>query len=383
MKREQEKRKKLRQELKAKEPKKEDIKNNADIKRAQENMGDYRLKSAPDYEVPDKERMNMSKQKKHILLLEKFVYSVKMDFNKNLEKLRERKYEIINKIKDTNTRINDINTKLGIEEKLFEPKLDEAVECPEKVYMVTEEDILAFKKELDDEKKQKQGGMFDSGDTQNEKKIDAHNTPHKKKEIIDLQYKERKATLTHTSDLATEAQRCQELRLMTEKKNLLDKVESDISSFDKEIEELKNDKIKLEYEMKMANMKLITYYQELVILEGMEDQDNQYLEKLEEQKDSINGLNLKKAEISSKIADKMQLEKKLEIDLREKESLFFERIYPGERDKATIVYEIYKRTYKKRAEVERDEDDDYDEEEYMNEEDDMDDEFDADKKQIA
>ena len=37
----------------------------------------------------------------------------------------------------------------------------------------------------------------------------------------------------------------------------------------------------------------------------MEDQDNQYLEKLEEQKDSINGLNLKKAEISSKIADKM------------------------------------------------------------------------------
>jgi len=113
----------------------------------------------------------------------------------------------------------------------------------------------------------------------------------------------------------------------------------------------------------------------------LEDEDEK--KKLEEQKDSINGLNLKKAEISSKIADKMALEKKLEIDLREKESLFFERIYPGERDKATIVYEIYKRGYKKRAEVERDEDEDYDEEEYMNEEDDMDDEFDADKKQIA
>jgi len=48
---------------------------------------------------------------------------------------------------------------------------------------------------------------------------------------------------------------CQELRLSTEKKILLDEVESDISSFDKEIEDLKNDKIKLEYEMKMANMK--------------------------------------------------------------------------------------------------------------------------------
>ena len=91
-------------------------------------------------------------------------------------------------------------------------------------------------------------------------------------------------------------------------------------------------------------MKLITYYQELVILEGMEDRDNQYLERLEEQKDSINALNLKKAEISSKIADKMTLEKKYEIDLREKESQFFEKIYPGERDKANIVYEIYKKS---------------------------------------
>merc|ERR1712018_1107842 len=106
--------------------------------------------------------------------------------------------------------------------------------------------------------------------------------------------------------------------------------------------------------MKMANMKLITYYQELVILEGMEDRDNQYLERLEEQKDSMNQLNLRKADITSKIADKYNNEKKLEIELREKESLFYERIYPGNRDHANAVYEVYKKSLKKRAEVERD-----------------------------
>jgi len=115
----------------------------------------------------------------------------------------------------------------------------------------------------------------------------------------------------------------------------------------------------------------------------MEDRDNQYLERLEEQKDSINALNLKKAEISSKIADKMTLEKKNEIDLREKESQFFEKIYPGERDKANIVYEIYKKNSKKKHGVERDDDEDMDEDDYMNEDDDMDDEFDSDKKQIT
>lgn len=386
MKREQEKRKKLRQELKAKEPKKEDIKNNAEIKRAQENIGDYKLKSSPDYEVPDKERMNMSKQKKHILLLEKFVYSVKMDFNKNLEKLRERKHTIIEKIKSTNIRIQKINEQLGVDEKLFEPSLDEELECPEKVFEVTDSEIVERRKEKDEEKRRLKGGMYGGGGDKEDGILP--DTTHdkgaaKKKENVDLAYKARKAKTEHSSSLADEAKRCQELRLMTEKNILLTDIESDITSFDKEIEELKNDKIKLEYEMKMANMKLITYYQELVILEGMEDRDNQYLEKLEEQKDSINGLNLKKAEISSKIADKMAQEKKLEMELREKESLFFERIYPGERDKATIVYDIYKKGYKKRAEVERDDDDEYDEEEYMNEEDDIDDEFDADKKQIA
>lgn len=226
MKREQEKRKKLRQELKAKEPKKEDMKNNVEIKKAQENIGDYKLKSSPDYEVPDKERMNMSKQKKHILLLEKFIYSVKMDFNKSIEKLREKKLQFIDKIKNTNVRIVEININLELEEKLFEPKLDEAVECPEKIFMVTEEDIVAFKKDLEEERKLKaSGNAFGGNSGAPEEKKDGHaeDAGHqikKKEPQQDLQYKARKTTIEHSSELADEAKRCQELRLSTEKRVL-------------------------------------------------------------------------------------------------------------------------------------------------------------------
>jgi len=84
---------------------------------------------------------------------------------------------------------------------------------------------------------------------------DDKSKPKQKVVVPDLQYKARSKTLEHSSQLAEQAKMCQELRLSTEKKILLDEVESDISSFDKEIEDLKNDKIKLEYEMKMANMK--------------------------------------------------------------------------------------------------------------------------------
>lgn len=73
----------------------------------------------------------------------------------------------------------------------------------------------------------------------------------------------------------------------------------------------------------------------------------------------------------------------MDVQLNEKVSIFYDRIYPGERDKANIVYEHYKKSYKRRPEVDREEEDDMDDEDYMNEDSDLDDDFDADKKQIA
>ena len=43
------------------------------IKEAQENMGDYKLKSASDYVVPDHLRMNVDKAKQRLLVLKDMV----------------------------------------------------------------------------------------------------------------------------------------------------------------------------------------------------------------------------------------------------------------------------------------------------------------------
>jgi hypothetical protein len=44
-------------------------------------LGDYKLKSSKDYIVPDNQRMNVSKKRKHMFMLEDFIYNTKIKFN--------------------------------------------------------------------------------------------------------------------------------------------------------------------------------------------------------------------------------------------------------------------------------------------------------------
>ena len=68
------------------------------MKEALETLGDYKLKSNPTYDVPENERMNVSKKRKYMFLLEEFIYNIKMKFNNTIISLRERKKNIITKI---------------------------------------------------------------------------------------------------------------------------------------------------------------------------------------------------------------------------------------------------------------------------------------------
>jgi hypothetical protein len=106
MKREKAKRAKLKEEMKDRRPKKEKIDDNKDVKDAEKNIGDYKLKCEPDYEIQMNQKMDVFKQRKIIILVEKFIYTVKMDFNKTLQKLRRKKMAIFNKILSTNKRVH-------------------------------------------------------------------------------------------------------------------------------------------------------------------------------------------------------------------------------------------------------------------------------------
>jgi len=98
--------------------------------------GDYKLKSEKDYIVPEEKRMNVSKKRKNMFILEEYLYSLKMKFNNSVKRLRLEKEELISLITQYNARIEIINEKLGVEEKLFTPIIDDELEYPEKYYQI-------------------------------------------------------------------------------------------------------------------------------------------------------------------------------------------------------------------------------------------------------
>jgi len=106
-----------------------------------ERLGDFKLKSSKDYIVPEDQRMNVEKKRKHIFLLYEVLYRSKKDFNEKILELRKKKTDTITKITKHNERLKEIDRELATEEEYFVGSIDPVLETPEKYYEITD-DVL-------------------------------------------------------------------------------------------------------------------------------------------------------------------------------------------------------------------------------------------------
>lgn len=350
MKADKEVRSKMKQELLERKPEAKSILDNQEIKEAQKNMGNYVLKSDPKFELPPNQDITVRKQKKTVILLEEFVYGCKKDFNICLLEMREAKKELFNKILQANTRIQQINAQLNIQEQLFVPEWDQEIEFPEKIYEVTPEEISELARQKEEERLRKKQGRFGNAEEKPEDKSDPKEGAGGKKERVELQYKERKNIRTQASPLEQEMNEIKLLRLRTEKKLLTTEIESEVREFDDKLVEMSNKKIILEYEIKYVMMKLITSYQELIILDAYEKKDEILHAEHEKQKakDRENTENINKN--SMLIKEKKDSQKTLEAKYKDAEAKFNEKITQlGDYSKedANAAYQIYKANQKR------------------------------------
>ena len=86
----------------------------AEIERARKNMGDYKLKSAPEYVVPPHMRMNAEFKRRQMALLQEGVQSIHLEYNGRFFGLRDLKWRIIETIKKDNNRLRELNKLLGM-----------------------------------------------------------------------------------------------------------------------------------------------------------------------------------------------------------------------------------------------------------------------------
>lgn len=126
---------------------------------------------------------------------------------------------------------------------------------------------------------------------------------------------ERKGLKAQQSPMTDEFQQIRNIELQYEKEQLTNEINSLINNFDTEIKEMQKEKYRLESDIKNAEMKLILYFEELILLKSMESRDQELTKRLAKCRQD-KGVILKDIkEISRKL-----MEKNKEIqEIREKE----------------------------------------------------------------
>lgn len=114
------------------------------------------LKRDENYQVPESAQTNFTKKRQQMVLLEASIYKLKMDFNTKIQELKLRKKEILTRVEVLYSRIGAINEDLHTPEELVLPKIDEAIEYPQKFFEVNDKDIDEYKV-LKAERASKQG----------------------------------------------------------------------------------------------------------------------------------------------------------------------------------------------------------------------------------
>ncbi|GMF64942.1 unnamed protein product [Phytophthora lilii] len=80
---------------------------------AQRNMGDYKLKTAADYVVPEHQRVNAVKKLRQMALLEESLYAARLRFNAKVLELRELKVQLINELRRDQERLVELRAALA------------------------------------------------------------------------------------------------------------------------------------------------------------------------------------------------------------------------------------------------------------------------------
>lgn len=125
----------------------EDPRDVSAINYAQNNMGDYKLKTNDDYIVPENERVDTEKKKRQINLLTEGVHMLKEQFNHQVLKLRNLKRSLVESVHVKNEKIKEINKELNIVDKaIWAPVMGKAC-YPEQRSVVTANDLASLKLE--------------------------------------------------------------------------------------------------------------------------------------------------------------------------------------------------------------------------------------------
>ncbi|KAL3160143.1 hypothetical protein ABBQ32_010912 [Trebouxia sp. C0010 RCD-2024] len=265
------------------------------IRDAEQNIGDFKLKSDPEYIPPEAQRSTVDSKRRQMLMLDEAVYHVKMDFNKRFLALREVKKRVCHQLAEVQGRLRHALAALGKPTAAVVDPVLKPEEMPELRDQVSEEELEEYIAH------QRQAGH----------KLPGISSPHPKPQGSTPDTPRSADTPTvqaaPLSELEIAEQTVKNRKLEYEQQRLEKEVTDMQVAFDSALALLTREKLSLEADVKAAHIKRLTYQQEMQLLKDSEGREQELAAKLA-------GKHAEQAELAGRVAE---CQAKLETKLQE------------------------------------------------------------------
>ncbi|NXR13167.1 CFA44 protein, partial [Semnornis frantzii] len=262
----------------------EDPKDAEDIKAAKENMGFYELKTATNYKVPDCKQMNVEKKMMQVTSLEMLIYEKKANMNKEIMSLRDLKVSTVEEINFLVQELESIQVALDLSERLALPLIPQLHpdEFPEKKFGRDSDIFPKFKEEQ--EAKAKVQEQLERSSLSHPFRHEFLRAPSKEaagahplkraSSQVTGQQRVFEIEKSEPTEMELENLKREKIKNLYLQETLIKKINALVISFDAELHLLRHKKLKLDVQLKSADLHCITWYEELLILSNLEKHEN-------------------------------------------------------------------------------------------------------------
>ncbi|XP_007453209.1 PREDICTED: WD repeat-containing protein 52, partial [Lipotes vexillifer] len=358
----------------------EDPKDVQAIKEAQLYMGDFNLKTAPDYKIPEHMRINAAKKEEELGYLDSMAYAKKMHMNKCIVSLRDLKVAVIEEIQCLVQELKNIQLTLHVSKHIPIPQIPQIYpeEFPEKRFQYDEETLLAFKRQqmknqaetapqVEQAASAGSAGSFLTLSSGKDGDLTTRDSLSRssKASVFNLDIpKFMEFERTDPTEVELEIMKRDEIKHLHMQQYLINRIKELIVTFDAELRLLRHQKLKLDTQMKLSDLHHVTLFQEMLLLKNFEKQENILQER-------VNSLDKEEQDMQWKINEtlKEMEEKKNEVaKVQDQEKALYAGFQAalGENNKFAnflmkVLKKRIKRVKKKKVEGDADEDEESDE----------------------
>ncbi|XP_040195062.1 cilia- and flagella-associated protein 44 [Rana temporaria] len=346
------------------------------IKNAKENMGDLKLKTAEDYTVPEHLRINAEQKRNELAMLESIIHEQKSAMNLSILELRDFKVETMEQMKSLVVELKVIQSMLDPSKHLPIPNVPSMHpdENPERKFQYDSETLQKFKQE---QAKQAQAprvaegggfGAFEGFGAQQQAAVKQAWSSRPSTTTTVRSYRDTSAGSqedAELSELEKEMIRIEEIQNLYRQKNIIKQINDLVISFDAELRLLRHKKLQLDVQMKLADLRHITLFEELMLLKEYEKREDILQEKVSDRVSELEDMKRK----SEDYLQQLETKRKDIVKLQEKEKTLHATFQTslGEKNKFdTFLTKVFKkkikRTKKKEVTGDEEEDEDSDEE---------------------